>query len=70
MKHLEYTTVDGDRWDLIAYKYYGDATKIAGLIAANQHLPIAEQFSAGHTVIVPLLPATTSKQSEMPPWLR
>ena len=41
---LVYTTQDGDRWDTIAHKHYGNALAINRLIAANPHLPLAEQF--------------------------
>lgn len=68
---LQYTTRAGDRWDIIAHKYYGDATLIGGLIAANPHLPIAEQFAANLTVLVPVLPASPqTAQQDMPPWMR
>ncbi|WP_066569602.1 tail protein X [Snodgrassella sp. CFCC 13594] len=68
---LQYTTREGDRWDLIAHKYYGDATLIDGLIAANPHLPIAEQFAANLTVFVPVLTASPQNaQEDMPPWMR
>lgn len=68
---LVYTTRDGDRWDLIAHKYYGNALLIDGLIAANPHLPIAEAFGAGLTVFVPVLESKPkNSQQEMPPWMR
>lgn len=67
---LQYTTRDGDRWDLIAHRYYGNALLIDGLIAANPHLPLAEQFAAGLTVWVPVLAAKPNNQEDMPPWLR
>lgn len=38
---LIYTTRDGDRWDTIAHKHYGNVLMISGLIAANPHLPPA-----------------------------
>ena len=68
---LVYTTRDGDRWDLIAHKYYGNALLIDGLIAANPHLPIAAEFVSGLTVRVPVLDAKPqNQQEEMPPWMR
>ena len=68
---LQDTTREGDRWDLIAHKYYGNALLLDGLIAANPHLPIAEAFGAGLTVFVPVLDAKPqSSQADMPPWMR
>lgn len=68
---LIYTTRDGDRWDLIAHKYYGNALLVDGLIAANPHLPIAEEFASGLTVRVPVLEAKPqNQQKDMPPWMR
>ena len=67
---LRYTTRQGDRWDLIAHKYYGDAMLISGLSAPNPHLPIAEQFGANLTVFVPVLEVKPTNNEDMPPWLR
>mgnify|MGYP000999034156 CR=1 FL=1 len=44
---LRHLTREGDRWDLIAWRYYGNPLEISRLIAANPHLPLAEQFGAG-----------------------
>lgn len=68
---LQYTTQSGDRWDTIAHKFYGNALLINGLIAANPHLPIAEQFVDNLTVFVPVLESkAVSSQEDMPPWMR
>lgn len=68
---LRYTTRNGDRWDLIAHKHYGNALMIDGLIAANTHLPLAEEFPDGLTVFVPVLESKPkNSQAKMPPWLR
>lgn len=68
---MQYKTSQGDRWDLIAYKFYGNPTMINELILANPHLPLAEQFEANLTVFIPVLPATrTIAQKDMPPWMR
>lgn len=68
---LRYTTREGDRWDLIAHRYYGNALMIGDLIAANPHLPVAESFAAGLTVYVPVLAQQpNNRQGELPPWLR
>ena len=68
---LIYTTRDGDRWDTISHKHYGTAFEIDRLIAANPHLPLAEQCTSGLTVFVPVIEQKMNNQQEdMPPWLR
>ena len=68
---IRYTTQDGDRWDLIAHKHYGNALLIDGLIAANPHLPLAEEFTGGLTVFVPVLETKPkNNQEELPWWMR
>ncbi|MDK4685700.1 tail protein X [Kingella negevensis] len=68
---LIYTTRDGDRWDTISHKHYGNAFEIARLIAANPHLPLAEQFKSGLTVFVPVLDSKPkNSQEQLPPWMR
>ena len=68
---LIYTTRDGDRWDTISHKHYGTAFEINRLIAANPHLPLAEQFASGLTVFVPVIERKTNpQQQDMPPWMR
>ena len=68
---LKYTTCAGDRWDIIAHKFYGNARLIDGLIAANPHLPICEQFESNLTVFVPVLDSKpVNNQEDMPPWMR
>lgn len=68
---LSYITKDGDRWDLIAHKHYGNALLIDGLIAANPHLPLAEEFVSGLTVFVPVLESKPkNSQADLPPWMR
>ncbi|MDK4535724.1 tail protein X [Kingella kingae] len=68
---LIYTTLDGDRWDTIAHKHYGTAFEIDRLIAANPHLPFAEQFESGLTVFIPVIQQKIQRnQEKMPPWMR
>ncbi|MFC3873813.1 tail protein X [Neisseria musculi] len=68
---IRYTTRAGDRWDLIAHKHYGNALLTDGLMAANPHLPLAEAFSDGLTVFVPVLETQPkNNQEDMPPWMR
>ena len=68
---LRHLTREGDRWDLIAWRYYGNPLEIARLIAANPHLPLAERFASGLTVFVPVIrQSDTQRQDLLPPWFR
>ena len=54
-----YTTVQGDRWDSVAYKQLGSCAYAPNLMAANpQHL--------GYFVTLPDTETQTS--STLPPW--
>ena len=61
-----YNTVQGDRWDSVAYKQLGSCAYAPNLMAANpQHLGYFV-FPAG---IVLTLPDTeTQTSSTLPPW--
>jgi phage tail protein X len=73
---LQHITRDGDRWDLIAFDYYGDASLIAPLLKANAELlghldrPSPLVFDKGVTLRVPVLDVATTQQSQLPPWKR
>jgi phage tail protein X len=68
---IQYVSVVGDRWDTIAWKYYG-AQFIAGigaLIDANPSVPIDAILPQGTAIGVPILASAPSTSSEdVPPW--
>ncbi len=75
--YLEHKTVSGDRWDLLAWRYYGDATKQAVLLEANRSLylnPIRIPdlvLPGGITLKVPMLDAdAVVAVADLPPWKR
>jgi phage tail protein X len=51
-----YTTIQGDTWDLIAYKMYGDEKYMRYLIEANYPQIDTLVFSSGTVLTVPELP--------------
>lgn len=51
-----YTTIQGDTWDYIAWKLYGDEKFMRYLIEANWQLLETLVFSAGTEITVPDLP--------------
>lgn len=72
MAFTKYITVDGDRWDSIATKAYGDPMNYQPIISANSVEPIEDVFPGGIELLVPII--ETQKASTdvnlLPPWKR
>ena len=72
MDVIEHITRDGDRWDLLAWEYYGDATQYERIVAANNHVDITPILPSGIVINIPVIeepPAELSETEELPPWL-
>lgn len=70
-KFTEYITSEGERWDTIAHKAYGDATKFGDIIEANPTVTIAATFEAGVRLQVPIIEVVVRSIKELlPPWKR
>lgn len=73
--YLTHVTGPAERWDHIAYRYYGDPTRRAELIRANIGIafalldPVPPILPANLAIRVPVLPARTST-ADLPPWKR
>lgn len=67
MDFVEYITVEGDRWDLIAYRHYGDPWAFEGILRANPDIPIRPRLPGGLRVLVPVVDVETRTDS-LPPW--
>ena len=65
-----YTAKQGDRWDTVAYKAYGDPLRISDIIAANPNVPIRDEIKAGTVLNIPFIPEPTLDESLLPPWKR
>ncbi|MNP55752.1 Phage Tail Protein X [compost metagenome] len=63
-----YKSVQGDTWDSIAFKLYGDEYLMTLLISANPKLAQTVIFSGNVAVTVPDKPADVS--DTLPPWKR
>lgn len=61
-----YITVQGDTWDLISYKVYGDSKYIGILMQNNFDLLDIFIFSAGTEVYIPQL--TQEESEDIPEW--
>ena len=61
-----YKTIQGDTWDLIAYKLFGNEKYMENLIIANWEFLDVLVFSSGTTLIVTDLPEEMDK--DLPFW--
>lgn len=74
--YIEHEAGINERWDALAYRYYGDANRTAPLIAANRHLflptlsVVPSIFEPGTVIRVPLLAPDETASDLLPPWKR
>lgn len=71
---IEHITQAGERWDTLAWRYYGDPLAYGRIIEANPALDISSTLPSGLVVLVPVLPLAEASQTlqdeELPPWKR
>nr|DAM38085.1 MAG TPA: baseplate wedge protein [Caudoviricetes sp.] len=66
-----YRTINGDTWDLIAYKIYGNEQYFHKLIRANLNLINISIFDSNIPVIIPeFLETEVIENKKLPPWKR
>lgn len=65
---IQHLTYAGERWDLLAWQYYGDPTMYSIIIMANPGLPIDPAFAAGIAVAIPIIQRRNVLTSDLPPW--
>jgi len=71
MNYLRHRTQDGDRWDLLAWRYYGSATDYERIIAANPGAPISPVLPGGIELRIPVVErSAVIGTEELPPWER
>ncbi len=66
--YITHITAAGERWDLLAWRYYGNATLYSPIIMANPSVPIEPVFEAGLTVLIPILQQNQALAVNLPPW--
>lgn len=68
---IKYTTSEGDRWDSIAQRMYGDPWAFGPIIAANPSVPIRPVLPGGIVLYIPVRRSSvTTQTSQLPPWKR
>ena len=53
-KYYEHVTIQGERWDQLAYRYYGSALAYAVIVRANPYVPITPLLPAGTVLRIPI----------------
>lgn len=66
----KYITVQGDAWDRIAQKVYGDEYMAGLLMSANIEHRNTVLFSGNITLNVPVAPDKPQTVNNLPPWRR
>lgn len=69
MEYLEHITTEGERWDQLAWRYYGAAHRYLPIMQANPHVPLTSVLPANLTLSIPVLEAETAAD-DLPPWMR
>lgn len=67
--YLQHLTTEGERWDQLAWRYYGSAYRYQPIIRANPHVPLFASLPAGLTLRIPLLEVEATTE-DLPPWMR
>jgi phage tail protein X len=71
---IEYRTREGDRWDLLAATFYGDAGAFERIVSANPAVPLDPVLPGGLLLRVPLLEERDAERTlaaaQLPPWKR
>ncbi len=63
-----HVTTAGERWDLLAWRYYGDPTDYSPIIMANPNVAIEPVFDAGVSIAIPLQQKSSVITANLPPW--
>lgn len=67
--YLTHTTREGDRWDLLAWEYYGDVNQLPLLTAANPSVSLDPILPVGLTLQVPVIDEPAAETTPgLPPW--
>ncbi|KIC38162.1 hypothetical protein RA27_20580 [Ruegeria sp. ANG-R] len=72
--YLEHITKPGERWDLIAYRYYGNAKLLHHILKANPNMlcnpdrPVPLILEPGITLRIPVLEQAQIEAVRLPPW--
>ena len=73
---IEHVTREGERWDSLAWQYYGNPFDYGRIVVANPSLDISTHLPSGVVVLIPVLPLAQAQAADqlaaadLPPWKR
>lgn len=71
---LEHITTEGERWDTLAWNYYGNPFMYSRIVEANPSVNISTRLPSGLVLLIPIIPAdeasTVLANEDLPPWKR
>lgn len=68
-KYVEHIAQQGERWDDLAFKYYGDSFSFLEIIKANPDIAISPFLPEGSIVKIPIFEDTQiSDKTDLPIW--
>ncbi|KQC02101.1 tail protein X [Pedobacter sp. Hv1] len=72
MASIQYITTEGERWDNVAFKMYGNAGLSAILIKANPEVSISDVIDPGTVLDIPVIQEFEAEVNLdlLPPWKR
>lgn len=65
---ITHVTAAGERWDLLAWKFYGDPAEYNPIIFANPAVPIEPVLDQGLTIVIPVSQVSNAITQNLPPW--
>lgn len=70
MNSVNYKTKQGDRWDLLSFRFYGSVKSMNILIDANPTIPMSGVIDINTNLIVPILDDSSDSilTVNVPPW--
>ncbi len=68
--YLVHITADGDRWDLLAWRYYRDPMGYEPIMDANPAVARDPVLAAGLRLLIPVIEAPNTLTEDLPPWKR
>lgn len=72
-EYIEHVTVEGERWDQIADRYYGAPLGYEAIVRANPAVAITTLLPSGLVLRIPLLRDEDVElllEEDLPPWKR